>query len=134
MQSIDPVYFLTPMVAISFGFGLVAYWRRRRRRLTSFVLVFSLVAYFGAILAKAVFQYLTYRSPFFPTSAGNPFQLGAYFGLQTVFFEVGGAYIVARYAFSHGMLRANDAEEYARSDLRRPSSPGPRKWTTTSST
>ncbi len=28
----------------------------------------------------------------------------------------GAAFIVARYAASHGMLRANDAEEYARSD------------------
>ena len=77
-----------------------------------FVLLFSLVAYFGAILAKVVVQYLTYRPPFFPASGGNPFELGAYFGLQTVFFEVGGAYLVARYAVSHGMLKANDAEGY----------------------
>ena len=77
-----------------------------------FVLLFSLVAYFGAILAKVVFQYLTCGPPFLPASGGNPFELGAYFGLQTVFFEVGGAYLVARYAVSHGMLKANDAEGY----------------------
>ena len=111
MENIDPVYFLTPLVVIAFSVGLVAYWRRRRR-LTMFVLLFSVVAYFGAILAKVVFQYLTYRPPFFPASGGNLFVLGAYFGLQTVFFEVGGAYLVARYAVTHGMLRANDAEGY----------------------
>jgi hypothetical protein len=111
MENIDPVYFLTPLVVIAFSVGLVAYWRRRRR-LTMFVLLFSAVAYFGAIFAKAVFQYLTYRPPFFPASGGNLYVLGAYFGLQTVFLEVGGAYLVARYAVSHGMLSANDAEGY----------------------
>jgi hypothetical protein len=98
-------------VVIAFSFGLVVYWHRRRR-LTVFVLLFSLVAYFGAIFAKAVLQYLTYGPPFFPASGGNSYELGAYFGLQTVFFEVGGAYLVARYAASRGMLKANDAEGY----------------------
>ncbi len=111
MENIDPIYFLTPLVVIAFSFGLVAYWRRRRR-LTMFALLFSVVAYFGAIIAKVVFQYLTYRPPFFPLSGGSLFVSGAYFGLQTVFFEVGGAYLVARYAVTHGMLRANDAEGY----------------------
>ena len=104
------MYFLTPIVVVAFSFGFVVYWHRRRR-LTIFVLLFSLVAYFGAIFAKAIFQYLTY-SPLFPTSGGNLYELGAYFGLQTVFFEVGGAYLVARYAVSRGMLKANDAEGY----------------------
>jgi uncharacterized membrane protein YhfC len=69
------------------------------------------VAYFGAIFAKVVFQYLTYLS-LFPSAGGNPYELGAYFGLQTVLFEVGAAYLVARYAVSRGMLKANDAEGY----------------------
>jgi hypothetical protein len=111
MQNIDPVYFLTPIVVISFSFGLVGFWHRRRR-LTVFALLLSLVAYFGAIFAKAVVQYLTYRPPFLPASGANAFGLGAYFGLQTVFLEVGGAYIVARYAVSRGMLKANDAEGF----------------------
>jgi hypothetical protein len=97
-------------VVIAFSFGLVEYWHRRRR-LTMFVLLFSLAAYFGAIFAKAVFQYLTY-GPLVSASGGNLYELGAYFGLQTVFFEVGGAYLVARYAASSGMLKANDAEGY----------------------
>jgi hypothetical protein len=111
MQNIDPVYFLTPIVVIAFSFGLAGYWQRRRR-LTLFALLFSLVAYFGAIFAKGAVQYLTYRPPFIPASGGNPFELGAYFGFQTVFFEVGGAYLVARYAVSRGMMRADDAEGF----------------------
>jgi hypothetical protein len=111
MQNIDPVYFLTPVVVIAFSFGAVAYWHGRRR-LTVFALLFSLVAYFGAILAKAVVHSFTYRLPLFPATGASPFEVGAYFGLQTVVFEVGGAYLVARYAVSRGMMRANDAEGY----------------------
>ena len=57
-------------------------------------------------------QYLTYRPPIFPTTGGSPLEVGAYFGLQTVFFEVGGAYLVARYLVSRGTLRADDAEGF----------------------
>src|SRR5208283_3554811 len=38
--------------------------------------------------------------------------LGVYFGLQTVFFEVGLAYLVVWYVVSHGMLEKKDAEAY----------------------
>jgi hypothetical protein len=95
---------------IAFSFGLVAYWRARRR-LTGFVLLFTLVAYFGAIILKVILQSITY-GPFDRAVGGNDAALGTYFGLQTVFFEVGGAFLVARYAYSRGMLKANDAEGY----------------------
>jgi hypothetical protein len=97
-------------VVIAFSFGLVAYWRARRR-FTVFVLGFSFFAYFGAIIAKVIIQYVTFAA-FDNAVGGNYAALGAYFGLQTVFLEVGGAYLVARYAYSRGMLRANDAEGY----------------------
>jgi hypothetical protein len=109
-QNIDPVYFLGPLVVIGFSFGLVAYWRLRRR-LTAWVLLFSVVAYFGAIGAKTAFQAITY-APLDSAVSGNPWVLGPYFGLQTVFLEVGFAYLFARYAVTHGFLRANDAEGY----------------------
>ena len=35
-----------------------------------------------------------------------------YYGLQTVFFEVGLAYVVAWYAFKHGAIQKKDAEGY----------------------
>ncbi len=110
MENIDPVYFLAPAIVIAFSFGLAAYWHARRR-LTLWALVFSLVAYFGAVFAKYAVQALTY-APFDSAVRGNVAALGAYFGLQTALLEVGGAYLVARYAVSRGFLRANDAEGY----------------------
>ena len=43
---------------------------------------------------------------------GNLATLGIYFGLQTAIFEVGGAYLAAKIAFSRGKIRADDAEGY----------------------
>ena len=107
MQNIDPLYFLTPVVVVGFSFGLVWYlWRKKR--LSPWVLLAALVAYAGAIALKVVFQALTY-GPFHAAVEGNPFALGAYFGVQTAFFEVGGAYLVARYATAGGKLRGRDA-------------------------
>jgi len=110
MENIDPVYFVGPVVVIAFSLGLVAYWRRRRR-LTGWVVLFSVVAYFGAIGTKALIQAVTY-APLDSAVSGNPWVLGPYFGLQTVFIEVGFAYLFARYAVTHGFFRANDAEGY----------------------
>src|SRR5271155_2370553 len=110
MENIDPVYFVGPVVVIAFSLGLVAYWRRRRR-LTGWVILFSVVAYFGAIGTKAHIQAVTY-APLDSAVSGNPWVLGPYFGLQTVFIEVGFAYLFARYAVTHGFFRANDAEGY----------------------
>jgi len=58
MQNIDPIYFLDPAVIIGFSLGLVVYWRRRRP-FTRAVLLYSLVAYGGAIAVKAAFQAMT---------------------------------------------------------------------------
>lgn len=70
-----------------------------------------MVAYFGAIGTKALIQAVTY-APLDSAVSGNPWVLGPYFGLQTVFIEVGFAYLFARYAVTHGFFRANDAEGY----------------------
>jgi uncharacterized membrane protein YhfC len=75
------------------------------------VLALSLIAYAGAILVKVIAQALTV-GPFTSAVGGNAAYLGLYYGLQTVFFEVGGAYLVACYAFSKGKIRAEDAEGY----------------------
>lgn len=110
IENIDTVYFLGPVVVVAFSLGLVAYWRSKRR-LTAWVLLFSVIAYFGAIGTKALVQALTY-GPLDSAVGGNPWVLGPYFGAQTVFIEVGFAYLFARYAVTHGFLRANDAEGY----------------------
>ncbi len=110
VENIDPVLLLGPAAIVAFSFGLAGYWRARRR-LTAWVVLVSLVAYFGAIAAKAVFQEATY-GPLDSAVKGSPWALGPYFGLQTAILEVGLAYLLARYAVRKGVFHANDAEGY----------------------
>ena len=110
LQNIDPVYLLQPIVTILFSIGLVVYWHRRRN-FTRGVLAYSLLAYGGAMLIKIVLQAFT-ASRFLASFGENLFLLGAYFGVQTVVFEVGGAFLVATWAVSRGKLAANDDEGF----------------------
>ena len=110
MQNIDPLYFLQPIITIAFSAGLLVYWNRKRA-FTRATLVLSLLAYAGAIVVKIVLQMFTY-SAFLSRFSNNSFALGAYFGIQTVFFEVGGAYSVAVWAASRRKMNPKDAEGY----------------------
>lgn len=110
MQNIDILYFLQPLVTIGFTVCLVIYWRLKRRFTVSAFLC-SLIAYGGAIACKVVFQATTFDAVM-TVFHGNPSILGAYFGIQTVIFEVGGAYLVAVLAVSRRKLEADDAEAY----------------------
>jgi hypothetical protein len=106
MQNIDPVLILQPVIVIGLSVATILYWYWRHG-FTRYVLGFSLMAYGGAIAAKIAFQYVT--APGFMASAqGSVWLLGLYLGLQTVFFEVGGAFLVARFAFSRRMMKRND--------------------------
>jgi len=68
------------------------------------VLVYSLVAYAVAIALKYAVQLPTINIVINNFGA-HSVALGFYYGLQTVFFEVGLAFVVAWYAFKHGQLR-----------------------------
>jgi len=72
---------------------------------------FSLLAYGGAIAAKVAFQYLS-APAFLSVSQGSLSLLGLYLGLQTVAFEVGGAFLVARFAVATHKLRRRDGVGY----------------------
>jgi len=107
LQNIDPLYFLTPVVIVGFSFALVGYlWAEKR--FSWWVLLASLAAYAGAIALKVAVQSLTYQS-FDAAVGGNAVDLGTYFGLQTVVFEVGGAFLVARLAVTRRKLGSKDA-------------------------
>lgn len=110
MQNIDLLYFLQPIVTIAFSAGLVVYWHFKRA-FTRAAFVYSLLAYAGAIAIKIVLQTFTYGA-FLASFGDSSVALGSYFGIQTVFFEVGGAYLVAAWAFSRGKLNPKDAESY----------------------
>ena len=110
MQNIDPIYFLYPVIVITFSFGLLIYWHYKRT-LSKWVLIYSAIAYGGAIILKEIVQVPTIGA-FETAVGGSHVALGIYYGLQTVVFEVGGAYLLAWFAFRHGHLKAQDAEGY----------------------
>ncbi len=110
MQNIDPLYFLQPILSIALPLGLVIYWHYERT-FTRRVLFYSFIAYAGAIGIKVIFQYATYAS-FRVRFGENPLALGTYFGLQTIVFEVGLAFLIAMWAISRRKLHPRDAEGY----------------------
>ena len=110
MQNIDVLYFLQPLITIAFSTGLVVYWHIKRR-FTGIAFLCSMIAYAGAIACKVILQAITLNS-LMANFHGDLSILGAYFGIQTVIFEVGGAYLVAILAVSRNKLKAKDSEAY----------------------
>jgi hypothetical protein len=110
LENIDPVYILQPIVVIAFSTGTLLYWRWKEGFARA-VFGFSLLAYGGAIAAKVAFQYAT-APGFLSFSQGSLWMLGLYLGLQTVIFEVGGAFLVARYATSRKKMKKSDGVAY----------------------
>jgi hypothetical protein len=110
---IDAVYLLQPALTLTISVVILLFvWRLRGLRGT--VLVMSFLAYWLALGLKGVFQLLSYNSVVnafgyesVPTSL--------YFGLQTVFFEVGLAYLFARYGSRKRGFTSKDALAYGAS-------------------
>lgn len=110
MQNIDIVFILQPIIIIMVSSGLVVYWHYKRS-FRKVVLLYSFAAYFAAIALKDVVQIPTLSlvvNYFGAQSVG----VGVYYGLQTVVFEVGGAFFVAWYAVSRGKFDRKDAEAF----------------------
>jgi hypothetical protein len=111
MQNIDPLYILEPIIVIALSVALILYWKFSGRSFTRYALIFSLVAYAGAIIVKILFQLLTVNAVQ-AAFGSESIATGLYYSLQTVFFEVGGAFVVARYAISRKRLSEKDAGAY----------------------
>lgn len=110
MQNIDILYIIQPVIVIAIASLLMLYWYLKRR-FHATVFLYSLIAYGGAIALKYAVQIPTINavtSYFGEHSVG----LGVYYGLQTVFFEVGLAFLVAWFAVRRGALERKDAEAY----------------------
>jgi hypothetical protein len=106
MQNIDPLYLLFPLVVIGLSFGLVIYWSRKRC-FSRWAILYSLLAYAGAIALKYIVQIPTINAVE-SASGHSPLVLGLYYGIQTGVFEVGGAFLVASYAVSKGRFSSRD--------------------------
>jgi hypothetical protein len=110
VQNIDVLYILQPIIVIVIASLLMLYWYSKRR-FHATVFLYSLIAYGVAIALKYAVQIPTVdavTSYFGEHSVG----LGGYYGLQTVFFEVGLAFLVAWFAVRRGALEKKDAEAY----------------------
>jgi hypothetical protein len=110
LQNIDPIFILQPAIVVAICVGLLVYWRRKRGFELE-VIWYSFIAYASAIALKYAVQLPTIGAVegYF---GGGSLGLGIYYGLQTVFFEVGLAFVVARYLVRKGRLRRKDAEAY----------------------
>jgi hypothetical protein len=110
VQNIDILYIIQPVIVIVTASLLMLYWYLKRR-FHATVFLYSLIAYGTAIALKYAVQLPTVdavTSYFGEHSVG----LGFYYGLQTVFFEVGLAFLVAWFAVRRGALERKDAEAY----------------------
>jgi hypothetical protein len=110
MPNIDILYVIQPVIVIAIASLLMLYWYRKRR-FHATVFLYSLIAYGAAIALKYAVQIPTIDAVtnyFGAHSVG----LGVYYGLQTVFFEVGLAFLVAWFAVRRGALEKKDAEAY----------------------
>jgi hypothetical protein len=107
MENINPLFILQPIIVIAFSTALMLYWYKKRHFHAN-VWLFSLIAYAFAIALKYAVQLPTIGL----ISGAAPVVLGVYYGLQTVFFEVGLAYVVAYFAVKRSNLSRRDAEAY----------------------
>lgn len=110
VQNIDPAYFLGPLVSFGLSVVLVLFWAFKRR-FSGSVLLYSLVAYSGAIALKYVIQIPTAKA-FTDSFGASSVATGLYYGAQTMFLEVGLAYLVARFAVSRDKFIVDDGESY----------------------
>jgi hypothetical protein len=107
MENINPIFIIQPIVTIAIGAALMLYWYKKRHFHTN-VWLYSLAAYAVAIGLKYAVQIPTIGL----VSGAGKVTLGLYYGLQTVFFEVGLAYVVASYAVKRSKMDRRDAEAY----------------------
>jgi hypothetical protein len=108
MQNINLLVAIQPIIVIIICSALIIYWYRKRHfRWTA--LIFSLAAYGGAIGLKYAVQLPTINM----VKDAGPSVLGVYYGVQTMVFEVGLAFLVALIALRYREMSEKDSEGYA---------------------
>jgi hypothetical protein len=110
MQNIDLIFIIQPVATIIIASTLMVYWYFKRR-FHKEIWLYTLLAYGAAIALKYAVQIPTINL-MINIFGANSIGLGVYYGLQTVIFEVGFAFVVAWWTISHGRLTKQDAEAY----------------------
>ena len=108
MSQLDLIYLVQPLAIIA-ATSLLLLWYYRKKLMTTEVIGYSAISYFVAIVGKTFLQAEVTLAGLTPT---NPFVLGTYYGLQTVFLEVGLAYLFAKIALENRNMRAEQAPAY----------------------
>jgi hypothetical protein len=111
MENIDIIFLIQPLITTVACFALIIYYNEKNRY-TKWVFLYSLAAYAIAILAKEAIQIPTVAAV---TATNNLVLLGFYYGLQTVFLEVGLAYLFAHIAYAHKQIHMENASAYGAS-------------------
>jgi hypothetical protein len=110
VQNINLLFILQPIIVIVIATALMVYLYINRH-FHKEVWLYALIAYGAAIALKYVVQIPTIN--FVTNTFGvHSVGLGLYYGVQTMVFEVGLAFVFAWYAVSHGTLAKRDAEAY----------------------
>lgn len=110
MQDIDPILLVQPILAFVISAGILLYWWRTRG-FRGVTLGLSALAYLVAIAVKEVVSYLSVG----PVTSAYGYQsvpVALLLGLQTVFFEIGLAYVLAVYGTRRRGLKTSDAVPY----------------------
>jgi len=110
LQNIDLLLFVQPIVSTAVVVGAILLWRRRSG-FRAIILLFSALAYWTAIGAKAAISYLA-AGPIESAYGATSLEYALFLGLQTVFFEVGLAYAVSSIAFRRRSLSSGDAAPF----------------------
>jgi hypothetical protein len=110
MENINLLFILQPVIVIAIAAALMIYWYKKRR-FHHDVWLYSVVAYGVAIALKYAVQLPTI-SAVIGTFGAHSVGLGVYYGMQTMVFEVGLAFVVAVYAVRRGKMDRRDAEAY----------------------
>jgi uncharacterized membrane protein YhfC len=109
MENIDILYLIQPLIVVLIAFVPLAYFWFKKRTFTSWVFLYSFLAFFIAIAVKVVFQLTTIS---LVESTNSLFVLGVFYGLQTALLEVGLAYVFASYGVKKSNIDIKNAAAY----------------------
>jgi hypothetical protein len=110
LQNIDPVLFLQPVVSVAVVVAAMLLIRRRSG-FRGVMLLVSAIAYWCAIGAKTAVSYVG-AAPIESAFGDTSIEFALFLGLQTVFLEVGLAYLGCAYLQRRGNLKPADAGPY----------------------
>jgi hypothetical protein len=110
MQDIDPILFVEPVLSFVIATGILLYWWRTRS-FRGLALLLGAGAYFIAIIAKGVINATAYGS-LVSAFGDQSVPVALLLGLETVFLEVGLAYLFAVYWARSRNAKPTDAVPY----------------------